>query len=114
MGGPHPDRNRRNIVRTKFLGHICSHLVGASLLRAICRTGGVIGDAPIVGGINDQTTTVCYQERSGIISRLDILVNNAAKLVAAPSPGGFWEKPLEAGGLINVGLRSHFLCAYYA
>src|SRR5260221_5183054 len=48
----------RDIVRTKFLGHICSHLVGASLLRAICRTGGVIGDAPVVGGINDQTATV--------------------------------------------------------
>jgi NAD(P)-dependent dehydrogenase (short-subunit alcohol dehydrogenase family) len=46
--------------------------------------------------------------------RLDILVNNAAKLVAVTDPGGFWEKPLEACELINVGLRSHFVASYYA
>jgi NAD(P)-dependent dehydrogenase (short-subunit alcohol dehydrogenase family) len=30
--------------------------------------------------------------------RLDILVNNAAKLVDTTLPAGFWEKPLEAAG----------------
>jgi NAD(P)-dependent dehydrogenase (short-subunit alcohol dehydrogenase family) len=45
--------------------------------------------------------------------RLDILVNNAAKL-AAPAPGGFWEKPLEAADLITVGLRSHYVASYHA
>jgi NAD(P)-dependent dehydrogenase (short-subunit alcohol dehydrogenase family) len=46
--------------------------------------------------------------------RLDILVNNAAKLVATPMPGGFWEKPLETADLITVGLRSHFVASFYA
>jgi NAD(P)-dependent dehydrogenase (short-subunit alcohol dehydrogenase family) len=46
--------------------------------------------------------------------RLDILVNNAAKLIAAPLVGGFWQKPLESVDLITVGLRSHFVAAYYA
>jgi NAD(P)-dependent dehydrogenase (short-subunit alcohol dehydrogenase family) len=45
--------------------------------------------------------------------RLDILVNNAAKLVD-PVPGGFWEKPLETADLITVGLRSHYVAAFHA
>ncbi|MEV6867342.1 SDR family NAD(P)-dependent oxidoreductase [Streptosporangium subroseum] len=45
--------------------------------------------------------------------RLDILVNNAAKVID-PAPGGFWEKPLEAADLITVGLRSHFVAAFHA
>jgi NAD(P)-dependent dehydrogenase (short-subunit alcohol dehydrogenase family) len=43
--------------------------------------------------------------------RLDILVNNAAKLVGTTLPGGFWEKPLEAADLITVGLRSHYVAS---
>ena len=46
--------------------------------------------------------------------RMDILVNNAAMLVSAPASGGFWEKPVEAADVIAVGLRSHFVAAYYA
>ncbi|WIY01612.1 SDR family NAD(P)-dependent oxidoreductase [Amycolatopsis mongoliensis] len=46
--------------------------------------------------------------------RLDVLVDNAAKLVGITGPGGFWEKPLEAADLISVGLRSHYVAAYYA
>jgi NAD(P)-dependent dehydrogenase (short-subunit alcohol dehydrogenase family) len=46
--------------------------------------------------------------------RLDILVNNAANFAGTPGPGGFWEKPLEAADLISVGLRSHYVAAYYA
>ncbi|CAK7286453.1 hypothetical protein SGPA1_40713 [Streptomyces misionensis JCM 4497] len=43
--------------------------------------------------------------------RRDILVNNAA-LVAAPAPGGFWERPLSAADLLTVGLRSHYTAAW--
>jgi NAD(P)-dependent dehydrogenase (short-subunit alcohol dehydrogenase family) len=45
--------------------------------------------------------------------RLDLLVNNAAK-VAEVLPGGFWEKPLEAADLITTGLRSHYVAAFHA
>jgi NAD(P)-dependent dehydrogenase (short-subunit alcohol dehydrogenase family) len=46
--------------------------------------------------------------------RLDILVNNAASVIAPTQGGGFWEQPLEAVDLINVGLRSHFVASYHA
>ncbi|GAA4505810.1 SDR family NAD(P)-dependent oxidoreductase [Actinoallomurus oryzae] len=46
--------------------------------------------------------------------RLDILVNNAAKLVDITEPGGFWEKPLETADLITVGLRSHYVASFHA
>src|SRR5258707_4723516 len=106
MEGPHPDKNRRNIVRTKFLGHICSHLVGASLLRAICRTGGVIGDAPIIGGINDQTATVCYQERVGIINRHEMRTQTYSK------HGDGYQRLLPATAVSSV-CDNHISISYY-
>jgi NAD(P)-dependent dehydrogenase (short-subunit alcohol dehydrogenase family) len=48
--------------------------------------------------------------------RLDILVNNAAhvNLAALPLPGGYWQKPLDLADMIQVGLRSNYVAAYYA
>jgi NAD(P)-dependent dehydrogenase (short-subunit alcohol dehydrogenase family) len=47
--------------------------------------------------------------------RLDILVNNATQLPdALTDTGPFWEKPLEMVDLLNVGLRSHYVSAWYA
>jgi NAD(P)-dependent dehydrogenase (short-subunit alcohol dehydrogenase family) len=47
--------------------------------------------------------------------RIDILVNNAAaihdKLAA---PGNFWERPVEVGNLIDVGVRSGFTASWHA
>jgi NAD(P)-dependent dehydrogenase (short-subunit alcohol dehydrogenase family) len=45
--------------------------------------------------------------------RLDILVNNAAK-VPDPMPGGFWERPLDTADLLIVGLRSHYVASFHA
>lgn len=48
--------------------------------------------------------------------RLDILVNNAAAVHpdALLAEGGFWEKPLKLVDMIDVGLRSAYVAAYYA
>jgi NAD(P)-dependent dehydrogenase (short-subunit alcohol dehydrogenase family) len=47
--------------------------------------------------------------------RLDILVNNACAIHdLLPAPGNFWEKPLEIGNMINVGVRSGFVASWYA
>jgi len=47
--------------------------------------------------------------------RLDILVNNAALIHEnLIDPGGFWEKPLELGDILDVGLRSAYVTSYYA
>lgn len=47
--------------------------------------------------------------------RLDILVNNAA---AAPPelarPGAFWEKSLAIGDMIEIGLHTNYITAYFA
>jgi NAD(P)-dependent dehydrogenase (short-subunit alcohol dehydrogenase family) len=63
---------------------------------------------------DDKAVAALFERVEAEHGRLDILVNNAANLVAPPSSGGFWEKPLESVDLITVGLRSHFVAAYYA
>ncbi|RWR25049.1 SDR family NAD(P)-dependent oxidoreductase [Sinirhodobacter populi] len=72
------------------------------------------GIAVAVDHADDRSVAELFDRIQRDHGRLDILVNNAAKLVATTSPGGFWEKPLEAGDLITVGLRSHFVSSYYA
>jgi len=47
--------------------------------------------------------------------QLDILVNNAAAI--APElgrPGAFWEKPLAVGDMIEIGLHTNYIAAYFA
>jgi len=52
------------------------------------------------------------RERHG---RLDILVNNATFLPDGLTDAGpFWEKPLGFTGLLDVGLRSHYVASWYA
>ena len=47
--------------------------------------------------------------------RIDILVNNACyQSHAISAPGQFWEKPLETGDMMDVGLRSGFVTSWYA
>ncbi len=47
--------------------------------------------------------------------RVDILVNNAFALRDnKPDLAGFWEQDLDQVGVLDVGLRSHYVTAYYA
>jgi len=48
--------------------------------------------------------------------RLDILVNNAAIVHARDlsGPGPFWQKSLQLVDMIDVGLRSNYVAAFYA
>lgn len=47
--------------------------------------------------------------------RIDILINNAAAVYDELSmPGGFWERPLKLGDMIDVGIRSSFDASWYA
>jgi NAD(P)-dependent dehydrogenase (short-subunit alcohol dehydrogenase family) len=46
---------------------------------------------------------------------LDILVNNACAIHdMLPAPGNFWEKPIEIGNMIKVGIYSGFVASWYA
>ena len=64
---------------------------------------------------DDAATRAVIEQIDAERRRLDILVNNAAlvhdNLI---DPGGFWEKPLELGGILDVGLRSAYVASYYA
>src|SRR5258705_12015693 len=80
----------------------------------ITRAGGK-GVAIAVDHTDDEAVAALFARVKAEHGRLDILVNNAANAVESTTmPGGFWEKPLEAVDLITVGLRSHFVSAYYA
>lgn len=79
----------------------------------VTQAGGT-GIAVHVDHSDDTSVSALFDRITKKHGRLDILVNNAAKLVTTPGPGGFWEKPLEAADLINVGLRSHYVTSYYA
>src|ERR1700738_3399279 len=75
----------------------------------VTRAGGK-GIAIAVDHADDEAVAALFARVKQEHGRLDILVNNAAKLVASTTlDGGFWEKPLDTAGLITVGLRSHFV-----
>lgn len=64
---------------------------------------------------DDAQTEAVFDQIEREQGRLDILVNNAAKVIdALTEPGPFWEKPLALADVIDVGLRSAYVCSYYA
>lgn len=79
---------------------------------AIGQAGGH-GIAVEVDHGNDASVAALFERIRADHGRLDVLVNNAAK-VGAPAPGGFWERPLSDVDLIEVGLRSHYVASYFA
>jgi NAD(P)-dependent dehydrogenase (short-subunit alcohol dehydrogenase family) len=79
----------------------------------VTRVGGK-GLAVHVDHADDAQVAALFHRIVKDQGRLDILVNNAAKLVATTDAGNFWEKPLEAADVIDVGLRSHYVASYYA
>ncbi|WP_213767882.1 SDR family NAD(P)-dependent oxidoreductase [Caballeronia sp. dw_19] len=79
----------------------------------IDKAGGK-GIAVAVDHADDTAVASFFERVRKEQGKLDILVNNAANLVATTMAGGFWEKPLAAVELITVGLRSHFVASYHA
>lgn len=73
------------------------------------------GIAVVCDHADDEQTKAVFDKVAKEQGRLDILVNNAAKTTdAVTEPGPFWEKPLDLANVINVGLRSAYVCCYYA
>ena len=82
--------------------------------KAVTAAGGR-GIAIACDHADDAQTQAAFDQVEREEGRLDILVNNAAKLSdALTEPGGFWEKPLELVDLLDVGLRSAYVCSYHA
>jgi hypothetical protein len=86
----------------------------AETAQRITEVGGK-GIAVAVDHDDDQAVAALFDRIKQEHGKLDILVNNAANPIATTTDvGGFWEKPVETVGLLNVGLRSHFVTSYYA
>jgi NAD(P)-dependent dehydrogenase (short-subunit alcohol dehydrogenase family) len=81
---------------------------------AVTRAGGRGIAVPCDHGDDAQVAALFAQvEREQ--GRLDILVNNACAIHdMLPAPGNFWEKPIEIGAMIDVGIRSGFTASWHA
>lgn len=82
--------------------------------QAVTKAGGR-GIAVAVDHSDDAQTRALFQQVERETGSLDILVNNAAKVSDAfTDPAPFWRKPLELVDLLDVGLRSGYVCSYLA
>ncbi len=64
---------------------------------------------------DDSQVAALFKQVEEEQGRLDILVNNATALPEAITQSGpFWDKPLDMTCLFDVGMRSHYVAAYYA
>ncbi len=81
---------------------------------AVTKAGGK-GIAVRCDHANDADVKALFEQVEREQGRIDILVNNACAIHdALPGPGNFWEKPLEIGDMIDVGVRSGFVASWYA
>jgi NAD(P)-dependent dehydrogenase (short-subunit alcohol dehydrogenase family) len=74
------------------------------------------GIAVLCDHSDDQQVQALFERVASDAGHLDILVNNAAAVYpeALMAPGGYWEKPLKLADMLDVGLRSNYVAAYYA
>ncbi len=82
---------------------------------AECDARGGKGIAVQVDHNNDEQVAALFERVDREQGRLDILVNNAFALpedLTDPEP--FWEKPLSNWQMMDVGVRSNFVAAWYA
>ncbi len=84
-------------------------------------TGRTITDAPPGGAAirvdhrDDNAVAALFERVRDEAGRLDLLVNNAAAIAdELVSPKPFWEKSLELADVLDVGLRSSYVAAWYA
>ncbi len=81
---------------------------------AISQAGGT-GIPVICDHAEDAQVEALFEQVRQEQGRLDILVNNATALPdAITEQGPFWDKPLAMTSLFDVGVRSHYVAAWYA
>jgi NAD(P)-dependent dehydrogenase (short-subunit alcohol dehydrogenase family) len=81
---------------------------------AVTAAGGQ-GIGVVCDHADDEQVAALFERVRAEQGRLDILVNNATALPDSITQAGpFWEKPLDQIQLLDVGLRSHFVAAWYA
>jgi len=65
---------------------------------------------------DDVRVAALFERIAAESGKLDILVNNAAAVYGEElvAPGPFWQKPLRLAEMMDVGMRSNYVAAYYA
>lgn len=82
---------------------------------AECDRRGGHGVAVQVDHAKDEQVAALFEQVEHEQGRLDILVNNAFSLPEdLTDPDPFWEKPLSNWEMVDVGVRSSFVAAWYA
>ncbi len=82
---------------------------------AECDRRGGRGVAVQVDHGDDEQVAALFDRVRTEQGQLDILVNNAFSLPEdLTEPGAFWEKPLSNWEMVDVGVRSNFVAAWYA
>lgn len=80
-----------------------------------CDRRGGHGIAVQVDHAKDDQVAALFEQVEREQGRLDILVNNAFSLPEdLTDPDPFWEKPLSNWEMVDVGVRSSFVAAWYA
>jgi NAD(P)-dependent dehydrogenase (short-subunit alcohol dehydrogenase family) len=81
---------------------------------AVSQAGGT-GIPVVCDHADDAQVQALFEQVRQEQGRLDILVNNATALPdAITQQGPFWDKPLAMTSLFDVGMRSHYVAAWYA
>ena len=81
---------------------------------AVTRSGGQ-GVAAVCDHADDTQVAALFERVQREQGRLDLLVNNACSIPdELTQPGPFWQKPLHMQGLLNVGMRSHYVASWHA
>jgi NAD(P)-dependent dehydrogenase (short-subunit alcohol dehydrogenase family) len=82
--------------------------------REVTAAGGE-GIAVQTDHADDAGVAQLFAQVSDDNAQLDLLVNNAAAISdALTNPAPFWEKPLDLGDVLDVGLRSAYVASWYA
>ena len=80
---------------------------------AVTRAGGRGIPVACDSGDDAQIDTL-FRQVDDEQGRLDILVNNACAIHNdLPGPGNFWEKPIEIGKMIDIGVRSGYNASWH-
>lgn len=93
------------------------HLLPGSIFATAeeCNQRGGQGIAVQLDIKNEQQIAAVFEQIQAEQGKLDLLVNNAMAIPEAMTQKiGFWEKPLSALDILDTGLRSAYIAAWYA
>jgi NAD(P)-dependent dehydrogenase (short-subunit alcohol dehydrogenase family) len=100
--------------RTRREGDAALSGTVSATAEAVTAAGGK-GVAVLCDHADDAQVAKLFARIEAEQGHLDILVNNATHLPdELVDKGPFWEKPLAMTGILNVGMRSHYVAAWHA